>query len=67
VSPFRTRLIGVIFILFFGESGPAFASSDVADAVMRRDTAAVKTLLRNNGDVTASRRDNRASLGGSLG
>jgi uncharacterized protein len=62
VSPFRRRLISVMFILVLGGSRPAFASSDVADAVMRRDTAAVKVLLRQNADVNAAQPDGTTAL-----
>ena len=46
--------------------GLGAAGSDVADAVMRGDTAAVRALLAQKADVNATqaRRSDGASLGG---
>jgi uncharacterized protein len=46
----------------FGAWVQAAAPAPVADAAMRRDTAAVRTLLRNGGDVNAAQGDGMTAL-----
>jgi len=43
-------------------SGVAFASSDVADAAMNRDRAAVRTLIERKSDVNAAQADGTTAL-----
>jgi len=44
-----------------GDARPLYAS-DVADAVMRGDTAAVRALIRKKVDVNAPQRDGSTAL-----
>jgi ankyrin repeat protein len=55
-------LILILVALFCGDWCLAFPGSDLADAVMRRDAAAVGTLLRQNADVNAAQPDGTTAL-----
>ena len=52
----------ILLVAFFSNGTLAFATSDLADAVMRRDTAAVQTLLRQKADVNAPQADGTTAL-----
>src|SRR5262249_22564637 len=49
-------------ILFFSQIGFAFAGSDVADAVMRKDSQAVRALLKQNANPNTPQADGTTAL-----
>src|SRR5687767_4453940 len=57
----RTNLIGVLALTVL-LSGAVLPESPVADAAMRRDIAAVKTLLNKRADVNAPQGDGMTAL-----
>jgi uncharacterized protein len=57
------RFFGVSLLLVTAlGAGPLAAGSDVADAVMRRDSAALQALLRKKADVNAPQKDGATAL-----
>jgi len=58
-----TRALGACFLIItVCAAGLRGAGSDVADAVMNRDTAALQALLRKKADVNAPQRDGATAL-----
>jgi uncharacterized protein len=55
-------LLTALLALFFGVGTAVAGPSDVADAVMKGDTAAVRTLLRSKADVNAPQVDGATAL-----
>jgi ankyrin repeat protein len=62
VNHFFNRFIGITITALFCQCCLAFGSSEVADAAMRRDGAAVKALLRQNADVNTAQADGTTAL-----
>ncbi len=58
----RRRVATSLLVLLITPALPAFASSGVADAMMNRDTAALRTLLRARADVNAPQTDGTTAL-----
>jgi ankyrin repeat protein len=59
----RPRILAAAVALWaFTAAQPAAAASDIADAVMRGDTAAVRALLRSKADVNAPQLDGATAL-----
>jgi ankyrin repeat protein len=58
----RSALFGSIVSVFLVASSVAAGKSDVADAAMRGDTAAVRTLLAQRADVNAPQVDGATAL-----
>jgi uncharacterized protein len=58
-----TRALGACFlVVMVFTAGLRGAGSDVADAVMQRDTAALQALLKKKADVNAPQRDGATAL-----
>ena len=58
----RRAIGGSAALLMLTTMGLGAAASDVADAVMRRDSAAVRTLLARKADVNAPQADGATAL-----
>src|SRR5215210_775798 len=58
----RTALFGVFVVVLCVGAGVGAAASDVADAVMRGDLAAVRALVQKGSDVNAPQGDGATAL-----
>jgi ankyrin repeat protein len=57
----RTKLIGVLSLTLLAAASPALVSP-IADAAMRRDTEAVRSLIKEGADVNAAQGDGMTAL-----
>src|ERR1700755_2807750 len=56
------QLLGIVLLTTALSAAPPESASPVADAAMRGDTAAVRTLVKQGGDVNAAQGDGMTPL-----